>query len=118
MKDSLSYQSAGRVVQILAWIKLVGIILAIAIPMFTTHKPIPPKTFLFFLIITIPIFILILGKSIKQHRDWARAAGIIYGILLLIGFPIGTIIGAYILWCLIKGWDQETAQQIGAPNWV
>ncbi len=33
--------------------------------------------------------------------------GISFSVLSLFGFPIGTILGVYLLWCLIKGWDEK-----------
>ena len=46
-----------------------------------------------------------LGNAVKAHKNWARVIGIIYGILILFGFPLGTFIGAFILSYLIKGWE-------------
>jgi hypothetical protein len=113
MSDPLMpYEKAGRVLRLLAWIQVVafvGIVAAIAIPMFAQHKTPPPTSLLVFLFIVFPLLYLTVGKAIKEHKDWGRTVGIIMGILMLFGFPIGTLIGAYILWCLIKGWDQQPA---------
>ena len=49
---------------------------------------------------------LLLGSAINQHKNWGRIAGIIYGALALFGFPIGTSIGGFILYWLIKQWDE------------
>jgi hypothetical protein len=63
-----------------------------------------------------------LSTGLKQHKAWARTWGIIDAVILLLCFPItmflggapflvwclsiiGTFIGGYILWCLIKGRD-------------
>ena len=52
-------------------------------------------------VIAMSILQLKVGEAIKEHKDWGRTAGIILGAIQLFGFPVGTIIGAYILWCLI-----------------
>ncbi len=57
------------------------------------------------LVIAFNYFLFALGKAIKEHKEWGRKVGIGYGAIQLLGFPLGTLLGAYILWCLIKGWD-------------
>lgn len=113
MSDQLMpYEKAGRAIRLLAWLQVVafiGIVAAIAIPVYAQHTAIDPRGFLALLFIAFPVFYLVVGKAIKEHKEWGRNAGIIIGTLMLVGFPIGTIIGAYILWCLIKGWDQMPA---------
>jgi hypothetical protein len=42
------------------------------------------------------------GYGLHQLRPWARVIGTILSVIGLIGFPVGTIIGAYVLyivWC-------------------
>jgi hypothetical protein len=110
-----SYEKASRAILILGWIILIaviGIAAAVLIPVMLggkwPHDPHALKanllTALFF---CVAIFHFVLAKAVKQHKEWGRTVGIIFGILQLFGFPIGTIIGAYILWCLIKGWDEK-----------
>jgi protein-S-isoprenylcysteine O-methyltransferase Ste14 len=53
----------------------------------------------------VSIFQMYLGKAIKAHKEWSRMVGIILAFLALFAFPIGTLIGGYILWCLIGGWS-------------
>lgn len=49
-------------------------------------------------------FMFILSKALNEKSDWSRKAGIVLGVLMLFGFPIGTIAGLFILYWLIKGW--------------
>jgi hypothetical protein len=56
-------------------------------------------TFLLFL--SIPG--LIVGYGLLKFRPWARVLGIIMSILLIIHFPLGTIVGVYGLWVLLTG---------------
>jgi MFS family permease len=62
-----------------------------------------------------PLLIVYLGAAIKRHR--ARAAGIVVGLFMSLAFPVGTIVGGYIIWNLVKNWNvaesrnaQETFQ--------
>jgi len=55
----------------------------------------------FILILSIPgIFV---GFGLLKFRPWARVFGIIMSILLIIHFPLGTIVGVYGLWVLLTG---------------
>ena len=51
----------------------------------------------------LPLFAIYLGAAVKQHR--ARTVGIAFGATLLIIFPVGTVIGAYIVWNLARKWE-------------
>ncbi len=108
------YEKAGRVIRLLAWISgisVLAIAAAVIIPLVakpqpTAAGPIAVVVIVLALIVLFVFFQLALGTAIKQHKEWGRNVGIAYGVLLLFGFPIGTIVGAYCLYCLIKGWDQ------------
>ncbi len=45
---------------------------------------------------------LLAGWGLLKLKEWARWLTIIFGILMLFGFPIGTIIGALIIWYLLQ----------------
>lgn len=109
------YEKAGRLVRVLAWISLVallGIGVALLVPMIQgNHNGLvtlmPLVIFLAFLG-AMTWFQFFLGTALKEHKDWARIVGIVYGVLNLPAFPIGTIIGGFLLYWLIKGWDDPT----------
>ena len=103
--SSLGYFKAGRIMQLLAILQLVTFSAAIIVPVVTAQGPVNSFVYLMFLTLIIPVLTFFLGKAIKAHADWSRVVGIIYSGILLIGFPIGTVIGAYLLWLLIKGWE-------------
>jgi hypothetical protein len=42
------------------------------------------------------------GYGLLQYKSWARILAIILAILNLILFPIGTLIGIYTLWVMLK----------------
>ena len=121
MADELKpYVKAGRMIRLFAWIILVaevGIILALAIPVIAGRGQFTIKLILLILFsVGSAVFQLILGQAIKEHRQWGRTVGIIFGVLWLFGFPIGTLLGGYILWCLIKGWDEPVAEDLHATE--
>jgi uncharacterized membrane protein YvlD (DUF360 family) len=53
------------------------------------------------LVLSIPA--IIVGAGLLKFRPWARIFGIILSILLLIHFPLGTVVGVYGLWVLLTG---------------
>ena len=42
------------------------------------------------------------GGAIKRRRPWARTTIIVLSIIVMFGFPIGTVIGGYSLWILLS----------------
>ena len=108
------YERAGRLFRLLGWLSLIFGAIAIAVPILTSPSEISqvpivsliPLLSLALIVVVMSILQLKVGTAIKEHKDWGRTVGIILGCIQLIGFPIGTIIGAYILWCLIKGWNE------------
>ncbi|MBI3566437.1 MAG: hypothetical protein HY079_14685 [Elusimicrobia bacterium] len=112
MDELTPYQKAGRLIRLIAWLQVVafvGIVAAIAIPMFATGRTPPPTSLLALLFLLLPFLYFKIGTAVKEHQDWGRIGGVIVGFLMLFGFPIGTLLGGYILWCLIKGWDASPA---------
>ena len=51
-----------------------------------------------------------LGWGLWTRRAWARPLGLVVGVLSLVNFPIGTIIGAYTIWAMLQS---ETAMLLG-----
>lgn len=45
---------------------------------------------------------LILGWGLLTRKQWARILGIILGVISLIRFPLGTLLGIYTLWVLLS----------------
>jgi hypothetical protein len=50
----------------------------------------------------LPVLIVIAGIGILRRTHWGRWLGYIVSLPLLIGVPIGTIIGGYMIWQLTK----------------
>jgi len=51
----------------------------------------------------------LVGWGLWQLKPWARIAAIVLAVLHLPGFPIGTLIGALILWYLLADPDAKAA---------
>lgn len=113
----LPHEQAGRLIRLLGYIVLIiggGLALALILPSMLSKGagfPVLKMVFLLFLISAVPAFLIYLGGAVKRHEPWARVAGIIYGVILLGGFPIGTIPGIYILWSLGFNWNPATVQK-------
>lgn len=45
---------------------------------------------------------IVAGIGLLQHRAWGRYLAIVVGLLSLVNFPIGTIIGVYTLYVLMQ----------------
>jgi len=55
---------------------------------------------------------LVAGAGLLARKTWARILAIVVGILGLVNFPIGTVIGAYTLFVLM----QDAAPEYFAPR--
>jgi len=42
------------------------------------------------------------GWGILTRRRWARLTGIVFAAILVVFIPVGTVIGAYLLWVLLS----------------
>lgn len=104
------YHKAGRLIRLLGWLALVPVafIVALGIPSMLSGDPgaTPWATgFVVLLFVGVAFAYLKIGSAVKQHREWARIAGLIVGGVSLFGFPIGTAIGVFVLYYLGVGWD-------------
>lgn len=55
----------------------------------------------FILLLSVPG--IIVGVGLLKFRPWARILGIILSILMLVHFPLGTVVSIYGLWVLLTG---------------
>jgi hypothetical protein len=58
--------------------------------------------FLFLIIAVMCLPSLLAGWGLLNFKEWARILAIVISALNLLGFPIGTILGAYGLWVLLN----------------
>lgn len=110
------YYKAGRLIRFWGWISLIIMFFFIMAYVVPTLAPIIFEIrvslilkIVFSLIILVGLSVLQLkiGTAIQSHKGWGRIGGIFIGINYLFIFPIGTISGLYIIWCLIKGWELQ-----------
>ncbi len=59
----------------------------------------------------IGILLLYLSKGLSNQKKWAKIATTALGILMLLGFPIGTMIGILLIYGTTKGWTMPLVQQ-------
>lgn len=59
---------------------------------------------------------IIIGWGLLQLRNWARWGAIVLAILQLPAFPIGTIIGALIIWYLLSDEGREPFEGVRPPT--
>jgi Ca2+/Na+ antiporter len=56
---------------------------------------------------------IFIGRGIRAFRPWARITGIVLGFIGLLGFPIGTLVNAYILYLMMSA----KGKRIFAPDY-
>jgi hypothetical protein len=112
MKQALQpYEKAARVIRLMGWLGLlftVGIASAVLLPVIHTGQTLSPVMYgALALLAFVPVSLFFVARGIFARQEWARWVGVTYGAVSLIGVPIGTVIGAYVLWQLSKGWPSE-----------
>lgn len=60
-------------------------------------------------------FEIYVGSKLQQYKSWARIVQIIFGVISLPGFPIGTALGAYFLWAMLNK-DTTALFEQGTPS--
>lgn len=107
------HQRAARVIRLMGWLGLlcwVAIGVAVGMPAMATGRAVPSEMVIVaLLVLPIPVSLFFVARGLFAQRDWARWAGMAYGVLALFGIPIGTIAGGYVLWQLQKGWPGGAA---------
>lgn len=109
-------KSAAHLLEILAWVLLfiVGTVIASVLVVNFMGKETEKATMDFWLSIggvTFICFALIAtAKALKKHLHWARYLGVFLAISALIAFPVGTVLGLFILSYLHKGWHEDEFQ--------
>ena len=66
---------------------------------------------LFLLVLSLPG--IIGGIGLLQRREWARILVLVVGFLNLLNVPIGTVLGVYTIWVLLK---EDTGTIFGNGN--
>ena len=53
-------------------------------------------------LIALGILGIVVGIKLVEHENWARITQIIFGVLQLFNFPLGTAFGVYSLWAMLS----------------
>jgi len=112
-------QHAARLLNILALVLLfivITMIAAVLVVNFAGDEP-EQTTVTFWLsigsMVLLNATLLIAAHGLSKHKPWARYLSTFLACLALIGFPVGTVMGLFILGYLHKGWHEkpvDTAQ--------
>jgi hypothetical protein len=116
--DHIDERQIGQHIMIVGWLHIVGsaIFLAIAAFVFAlltgigvASGDVEAVTVLGIVGTSVAAFLSILalpgiaaGVGLLMRKGWGRILAIVVGILNLINFPIGTLIGLYTLWVLFQ----------------
>lgn len=107
---ALSYTfKAGRMIGVLAWIMLLfdvvlGGMLVVALAKGNGGSFALSTIDAVLVVETVACFVV--GAGLRNHRSWARAAGLVISVLSLVNVPFGTVLGMMALANLIKGWHE------------
>ena len=116
MKDSnikTNTQNAGHLLAILSWVLIfiIGTIIlsVLMVDMMGDEFEKPSSDFWPIMAagVTLVTVILIAARGLKFHQQWARYLGGFIGVLSLAAFPVGTVLGLFVLSNLVKGWHES-----------
>lgn len=104
--------TAGRVMRVVAWIGGASIaLMALAIALGRNDPEGSTGTLLGVLIFVGALCygLYRAGWAVSEGRTWGRVTGIVFGVVSLTGFPIGTVLGGYLLFVLALKWRDNPA---------
>jgi len=109
------HEKAGRMLKFLSWLSA-GSTAILALTQLSSAKPVDAFLIGFVaFMVAVTVLMFFTSAATTRHESWGRVVGIILGVLMLTGFPIGTVVGGYILYQLIMGWeDYEPSREFAA----
>src|SRR5688572_17815324 len=109
-----NHLKAWRLHRILSWIYVL-LLLVVGYLAFSGDGPVQFDRLMLTggLLLVLAVFHAWLGNASLGRRPWARVASILIGFLLLAAFPIGTIIGFFLIAASWNPWTQPTTH--GSP---
>lgn len=97
--------------RLLGWIMLSFVVIlgsSIAIPTFARGDPIPQRALLGLGCATLASAIyLAVGSGVKRHHQLSKSIAVVLALLALLFVPIGTVIGGFALYYLVRGWHEK-----------
>lgn len=98
--------NAGKLMRLLAYFiaaVVIGLGLLTLVPADTKQSP-DALIFLLAVAAVIGFGVYRASAAVTQGLPWGRHVGMAFGVFLIFGFPIGTALGAYLLWSLGLKW--------------
>ena len=108
MSKLAPYEKSAIMMKIVGWISVAAFILSLISVSLASleHGELSAGLAIPVVFLVWAIFSLKVSGAVKKHQTWGRNAGIIYSLLLLPAFPIGSLAGIYILIGL-TGWEEQ-----------
>lgn len=110
---SSNTRNAAHLMRIFTWV-LLFIICTVVLSVLVVNfmgKETEKATIDFWISITSAFLVCALllwtAKGLNQHRQWARYLGVLLSVISLIAFPVGTVLGLFILSYLYRGWHEQ-----------
>jgi hypothetical protein len=106
-------QTAGHLLAIFSWV-LIFIIVTIFISVLMVNlmseeieKPNSDFWPIMSLFVGYVLVLLAAARGLKFHQQWARYIGGLSAVLSLAAFPVGTVLGLFVLSYIKKGWNEH-----------
>jgi|GEM_PF-1183727 ABC-type transport system involved in multi-copper enzyme maturation permease subunit len=106
-------QNAGHLLSIFCWV-LIFIIVTIfasilAVDLMSDEIEKPGSDFwpIMMAFVGYVVLILLATRGLRLHQQWARYVAGVLAVIALIAFPVGTVLGLFVLSYLIKGWHEQ-----------
>jgi hypothetical protein len=94
----------------LGWFYGAGALLVFAVHRFSPQAiPLRHQFTALTLLPVLCLFHFAVGHAARRFKSWARVASVIMGVLLLFGFPIGTVVGGLLLYYCWQPWPDPKA---------
>jgi glucan phosphoethanolaminetransferase (alkaline phosphatase superfamily) len=106
-------QNAARLIKVLGWLVLfiigtmAGSVLVVKFMAEEFERANPTFWPVVIACLILGFILLFVAKALAQHKQWARYAGMFFAAWALILFPVGTVLGLFILSYIYKGWDEK-----------
>ncbi len=110
--------------QILMWLNIIAFVVLsvmIAYAFIQTEDGLLPVLSFFVMPSTLVAFLnaimlYITVRGLLARKTWAKYLAILNAALMLFGFPVGTVIGAVIIYGMTKGWPEPEAVPQSLPH--
>lgn len=115
MKDSnvirTNTQNAGHLLAIFSWVLVFIVFTVIAsvlvVDFMGTEFEKPNSDFWPIMAVCVSsiVALLLTARGLRLHQQWARYLGVFLAVISLAAFPVGTVLGLFIISYIHKGWN-------------